>query len=94
MKVLVTGAKGFIGRHLCRALKRNGDTVFAFDLGNTDLELRDYIAQSDFVVHLAGINRPLNPSEFYHVPFFFLLAPKRLLITIMENRKGWRKIFF
>ncbi len=71
MKVLVTGAKGFIGRHLCRALKRNGDTVFAFDLGNTDLELRDYIAQSDFVVHLAGINRPLNPSEFYDGNFNF-----------------------
>lgn len=84
MKVLVTGAKGFIGRHLCRALEREGDAVFPFDIGNTDEELLAFIAQSDFIVHLAGINRPLNPSEFYDGNFNFT---KKLLdfVSLQKN---------
>lgn len=65
MNVLVTGSNGFIGKHLCLKLKRCGFTVFSFDLDKNDEDLRNYISQSDFIVHLAGINRPLTKEEFY-----------------------------
>ena len=64
MKVLVTGAKGFIGSNLCLALKTKNHEVFEYDLGATDDVLRSFVAEADFIVHLAGINRPLNPTEF------------------------------
>ena len=65
MNVLVTGGNGFIGKHLCLKLKRCDFTVFSFDLDKNDEDLRNYISQSDFIVHLAGINRPLTNEEFY-----------------------------
>ena len=65
MNVLVTGSNGFIGKHLCLKLKRCGFTIFSFDLDKNDEDLRNYISQSDFIVHLAGINRPLTKEEFY-----------------------------
>ncbi len=65
MNVLVTGSNGFIGKHLCLKLKRCGFTVFSFDLDKNDEDLRNYISQSNFIVHLAGINRPLTKEEFY-----------------------------
>lgn len=78
MKVLVTGAKGFVGRNLCEALKNiaNGKdrrekyqsllplTVYEYDRGNTQEELSFYCSAADFVFNLAGINRPKDPSEF------------------------------
>jgi UDP-2-acetamido-2,6-beta-L-arabino-hexul-4-ose reductase len=64
MKVLVTGAKGFIGQNLCLALRQRGHEVFEYDLGSTDDELKAYLVGCDFIVHLAGVNRPLNPQEF------------------------------
>lgn len=66
MNVLVTGSNGFIGKHMCLLLKRKGHTVFEYDLGSTEDELRDYISKADFVIHLAGINRPLTTEEFYN----------------------------
>ena len=65
MNVLVTGAKGFIGKHMTLLLKRKGHNVFEYDLGSTEEELKQYISSSDFVIHLAGINRPLTTEEFY-----------------------------
>ena len=65
MYVLVTGAKGFIGKHICLHLRNSGHTVFEYDLNNTDSELESYVKDADFIIHLAGINRPLTPSEFY-----------------------------
>ena len=65
MKVLVTGASGFIGKHMCLALEDNGHIVLPFDRGNTDEDLVSYIKEANYVIHLAGINRPLTPSEFY-----------------------------
>ncbi len=65
MNVLVTGAKGFIGKHICLHLKNNGYNVFEYDLNNTDSELESFVQDADFIIHLAGINRPLTPSEFY-----------------------------
>lgn len=90
MKVLVTGAKGFIGQHLCRALEREGDIVFPFDLGNTDQELHSFISECDFIVHLAGINRPLNPSEFYDGNFNFT---KKLLDFVTLTKRDCPILF-
>lgn len=78
MKILVTGANGFVGRNLCKALKNiaNGKdrrekyqsllplTVYEYDRGNTQEELSFYCSAADFVFNLAGINRPKDPSEF------------------------------
>ena len=64
-KILVTGAKGFIGSNLVVTLKQLDYEVMEFDSDNTDVDLNEFTKSCDFVVHLAGINRPLNPSEFY-----------------------------
>lgn len=78
MKVLVTGAKGFVGRNLCCALKNIADgkdrrekyqgllplTVYEYDRDGTQEELSFYCAAADFVFNLADINRPKDPSEF------------------------------
>ncbi len=66
MKVLVTGAQGFIGKHMCQLLKRKGHTVFEYDISSTEDELKAFIKEAEFVVHLAGINRPLTVEEFYN----------------------------
>ena len=65
MNILVTGAKGFIGRHMTTRLNRLGHNVFSYDIDNTDEELLRYISESDFIIHLAGVNRPLTKEEFY-----------------------------
>jgi UDP-2-acetamido-2,6-beta-L-arabino-hexul-4-ose reductase len=65
MKVLVTGAKGFVGRNLCMELGRvERVEVFAIDLDNTDDELQAALGQADVIFHLAGVNRPQNVDEF------------------------------
>lgn len=78
MKVLVTGAKGFVGRNLCEALKNIRDgkdrrekyqqllplTVYEYDRDGTQDELSSFCLAADFVFNLAGINRPKDPSEF------------------------------
>ena len=66
MKVLVTGAQGFIGKHMCQLLKRKGHTVFEYDISSTEDELKAFIKEAEFIVHLAGINRPLTVEEFYN----------------------------
>jgi len=64
MKILVTGAKGFVGRNLCLALEQLSDVVvLKYDLGD-EAKLDDYAAECDFVMHLAGVNRPKDPAEF------------------------------
>lgn len=65
MKVLVTGASGFVGQNLSIRLSRESDiTVIPFDIDNTHTELINALSKADAIIHLAGINRPLNPSEF------------------------------
>ena len=64
MKVLVTGAKGFVGRNLCLTLEQMPDVeVLKYDLGD-EAKLDGYAASCDFVMHLAGVNRPKDPAEF------------------------------
>ncbi len=65
MKVLLTGAKGFIGKNLSLHLQQRGHEVLPFDRENNDDDLKSYLSQADFIVHLAGINRPLTEEEFY-----------------------------
>ncbi len=65
MKVLVTGAKGFVGKNLCLTLSRmEGVEVLAYDLENTPAELDTFLQEADFVFHLAGVNRPKDEAEF------------------------------
>lgn len=83
MKILVTGAKGFVGRNLVENLKciRDGknrtrpalqiETVFEYDLDNTPEELERFCGACDFVFNLAGVNRPKDPKEFREGNFGF-----------------------
>ena len=64
MNILVTGSKGFIGSNLVCRLKEDKHSVFEFDLGSSNEDLKSFICDADFIVHLAGVNRPLSPEEF------------------------------
>ncbi|MBE6203682.1 MAG: capsular polysaccharide biosynthesis protein CapF [Rikenellaceae bacterium] len=76
MNILVTGAKGFVGKNLCAQLRNiaqgkakfYGDVkienIFEYDIDSSLEELDDYCRQADFVFNLAGVNRPQNPEEF------------------------------
>ena len=76
MKILVTGAKGFVGRNLCENLKnlRDGknrtrpamtvDEIYEYDIDTDPVLLEEYCAKADFVFNLAGVNRPKNEAEF------------------------------
>ena len=83
MKILVTGAKGFVGRNLCIQLNniKSGkarcygdltiDEVFEYDLDSTPEQFEQWCAECDFVFNLAGVNRPQNPEDFMKGNFGF-----------------------
>ena len=83
MRILVTGAKGFVGKNLCYALNniKDGkdrsrpnltiDEVYAYDLDSTPAELDEWCQKADFVFNLAGVNRPQNQEEFMAGNFGF-----------------------
>ena len=72
MKVLVTGAKGFIGKNLITELSRLEDTtVYEFDVDTEVTFLDEYCKDCDFVFNLAGVNRPENVEEFMKGNFGF-----------------------
>ncbi|MFN7398566.1 MAG: NAD-dependent epimerase/dehydratase family protein [Sandaracinobacter sp.] len=64
MRVLVTGADGFIGRNLVVALGERGHTALPFTRATQAVELPGLVAAADAVVHLAGANRPPDPTGF------------------------------
>lgn len=64
--ILITGAGGFVGKNLVATLRTAGYTdLMLFEKDDTPETLADYCRRAAFVVHLAGINRPTDPSEFY-----------------------------
>ena len=65
MNIMITGAKGFMGKNLKAALLcRREDEVLEVDQETDPLEMDDYCRKADFVFHLAGVNRPLEEREF------------------------------
>ena len=83
MNILVTGAKGFVGKNLCAALKNIRDgkdrtrsalvvgEIYEYDIDTDPALLAAYCEKADFVFHLAGVNRPQNPEEFMQGNFGF-----------------------
>jgi UDP-2-acetamido-2,6-beta-L-arabino-hexul-4-ose reductase len=72
MKILVTGAKGFIGKNLISELKnRKYTNIFEYDIDSTSEDLDKYTRECDFVYHLAGVNRPDDDKEFLEGNFGF-----------------------
>ncbi|MCL9781536.1 NAD-dependent epimerase/dehydratase family protein [Vibrio sp. S4M6] len=66
MRILVTGASGFIGKNLVVRLKESKDIdVSTYDRTSGKSELSELVKRADWVVHLAGVNRPDSPDEFY-----------------------------
>ncbi|MCR4892662.1 MAG: NAD-dependent epimerase/dehydratase family protein [Lachnospiraceae bacterium] len=65
MRILVTGAAGFIGKNLIETLRREGyDDIISCTLETSDRELEEALKSCDFVFHLAGVNRPKEEREF------------------------------
>ena len=84
MKILVTGAKGFVGKNLCAQLNNikegkcvipgltgNLEAVYEYDIDSTVEDLDKYCSDCDFVFNLAGVNRPQTPEEFMQGNFGF-----------------------
>ena len=83
MKILVTGAKGFVGQNLCAVLKNlkdgkdktrqalNIEEIFEYDIDSTPSQLEAYCEKADFVFNLAGVNRPKTQEEFMQGNFGF-----------------------
>lgn len=84
MKILVTGAKGFVGQNLCAQLKNiaegkakwyalsgEGLEIYEYDIDSDPAELDTYCEDCNFVFNLAGVNRPQDPKEFMEGNFGF-----------------------
>ena len=98
MKILVTGAKGFVGRNLCSQLKniRDGkakwynlpepiEAIYEYDIDSTPEQLDEWCKECDFVFNLAGVNRPKDPEEFMKGNFGFATT---LLNTLKKYKNN------
>ncbi len=85
MNILITGARGFMGKNLRSALTgRYGDAhrLMLVDMPHTEEELLAAAAEADFVFHLAGVNRPTDPADFQKGNADFT----RQLLTLLKER--------
>jgi UDP-2-acetamido-2,6-beta-L-arabino-hexul-4-ose reductase len=72
MKILITGAKGFVGKNLIVELRNQGfHDLLAYDVDSDPELLNEFTQDCNFVFHLAGVNRPQDPSEFMTGNFGF-----------------------
>ena len=96
MNILVTGARGFVGKNLCENLKniRNGkdrtrsfavENIFEYDVDSSAEELDEWCAKADFVFNLAGVNRPKDTAEFMSGNFGFAST---LLDTLKKHKNA------
>ena len=95
MKLLITGAHGFVGKNLCESLRaiRDGkdktrpglaiDEILEYDLDTDPALLESFCEKADFVFHLAGVNRPKDPAEFMAGNFGFTS-------TLLETLKKYK----
>lgn len=85
MKILVTGAKGFLGKNLVSVLKYLEDVqILEYDKDSSQGQLEEFTSICDFVYHLAGINRPTNINEFQEGNCRFT----ELLISSLKKNKN------
>lgn len=83
--VLVTGAAGFIGRNLCAQLNLTNDvTVLAYTRDDDNKKLKAAIQSSDFIFHIAGVNRPENESDF---KLYNTDLTKQIIEVLKESNK-------
>ena len=85
MKILVTGAKGFVGKNLIAELRNQGfNDIYEYDIDTVPELLDDYTKDCSFVFHLAGVNRPKDTAEFMHGNFGFT----NLLLNSLSKHKN------
>ena len=98
MKILVTGAKGFVGKNLCAQLLNIKDNkalwynlpepieaIYEYDIDSTSEQLKKWCKECSFVFNLAGINRPKDPEEFMQGNFGFATT---LLDTLKKYKNN------